>query len=47
MEKATLIVLSIIFIKSIIIGSEFNFIKYFKNRKEYWVKYNNWLKDKP
>ena len=47
MGKTALIVLSIIFLKHITIGGEFNFIKYFKNRKEYWNKYNKWLKDKP
>jgi hypothetical protein len=47
MERLALLVLSIMFIKNITIGNEFNFIKYFRNRKDYWKKYNEWLSNKP
>lgn len=47
MERIALIILSITFLKNITIGDEFNIIKYFKYRKVYFDKYNDWLKKRP
>ena len=47
MERILLLAMSFILLKQITIGAEFNFIKYFKNRKEYLKKYNDWLRKKP
>lgn len=40
-------VLTIVLLKQVIIGSEFDLIKWMKNKKDYWSKYNEWLRQKP
>lgn len=37
----------LIVIKSVTIGSEFNFFKFVKNPKQYWKDYNDWCDKMP
>lgn len=36
-----------VFIKAVTVGSEFNVVKYMKDKKGYMAKYNAWKKQRP
>ena len=41
------ILMAIYFLKSVMIGSDFNFLKYFRQGKKYSQAYKHWLSLKP
>jgi hypothetical protein len=47
MKTICIVLLMIIAIKSIFIGSEFNFYKWIKGGKKYFKQYEDWLNIKP
>ena len=47
LEQIINLVILLIAFKAITIGSNFNFHKWMKNRKEYMEKYNDWISKQP
>ncbi|WP_271407401.1 hypothetical protein [Tenacibaculum soleae] len=41
------ILLIIILVKQLVLGSEFNLIKWIKYKRKYWDDYCDWLRKKP